>query len=233
MPSLDDLPENRRLALMWAYALFPGLGVLHKQMWTLRSDPCQPPRVSLPPLTAQRGDDGLFHLLRRERLLCSRPLPPGAPHWYTPGHRPRELRLLADSVIDPVHVELDLRCTAGMDYSDQMHNWPPPPAKTPSIRRLRMALIETLGPDCHLCGLYPGRMVDHDHITGRVRGLLCALCNKSADLCLHLAGCPQAKYLNQPPAAHLMLDYPKKEEYRQKHHDAKVAILGFDPFDRP
>ncbi|WP_373309486.1 endonuclease domain-containing protein [Streptomyces olivaceoviridis] len=61
-----------------------------------------------------------------------------------------------------------------------MHLWPPPPARTPSLRRLRAALVDALGADCHLCGLYPGAMVDHDHQTGQVRGLLCAFCKSGA-----------------------------------------------------
>ncbi|MFI2077524.1 endonuclease domain-containing protein [Streptomyces triculaminicus] len=38
-----------------------------------------------------------------------------------------------------------------------------------------MALVAELGATCHLCGLYPGSKVDHDHVTGVVRGFLCAL----------------------------------------------------------
>ncbi|MEU9230315.1 endonuclease domain-containing protein [Streptomyces massasporeus] len=42
---------------------------------------------------------------------------------------------------------------------------------------MRTALVDAIGPDCHLCGLYPGAMVDHDHETGLVRGLLCVRCS--------------------------------------------------------
>ncbi|MFF7130478.1 endonuclease domain-containing protein [Streptomyces sp. NPDC008240] len=86
--------------------------------------------------------------------------------------------------------------------------WPPRPARTASIRRLRAALVDALGPDCHLCGLYPGAMVDHDHQTGQVRGLLCALCNRVLEECPHLTGCPRADYMLDPPAAGLNLTYP-------------------------
>lgn len=31
---------------------------------------------------------------------------------------------------------------------------------------------------CHLCGIRDGKMnIDHDHVTGRVRGVLCNACN--------------------------------------------------------
>jgi hypothetical protein len=119
-----------------------------------------------------------------------------------------------------------------MEYSDMMHNWPPAPTKTASIRRLRSALVEALGPDCHRCGLYPGSMVDHDHVRGIVRGLLCALCNRTADHCVHLTGCPKADYLNAPPAAYLQLLYPEAQVWRPKEElrQRKIAMLGFDPF---
>jgi len=53
-----------------------------------------------------------------------------------------------------------------------MHLWPPRPARTASIRRLRAALVDALGADCHGCGLYPGAMVGHDHRTGHSQGEL-------------------------------------------------------------
>lgn len=37
---------------------------------------------------------------------------------------------------------------------------------------------EALGRECHICKAAEGQMnVDHDHNTGKVRGLLCTLCN--------------------------------------------------------
>ncbi|MFG2236070.1 endonuclease domain-containing protein [Streptomyces sp. NPDC048723] len=79
-------------------------------------------------------------------------------------------------------------------------SWPPPPARTRSIRILRETLIAAYGPDCQLCGLYPGEMVDHDHETGYVRGMLCRFCNCTLEECPHIAGCPKADFMNNPPA---------------------------------
>lgn len=63
----------------------------------------------------------------------------------------------------------------------------------PSIRRNKMLqktygislddytqLLEEQGGGCALCGRKPGRInhhVDHDHVTGKVRGILCHQCN--------------------------------------------------------
>jgi len=44
------------------------------------------------------------------------------------------------------------------------------------------ALLAAQGGVCALCGKKPGRVrlaVDHDHVTGRVRGLLHARCNQA------------------------------------------------------
>ena len=44
------------------------------------------------------------------------------------------------------------------------------------------ALLSTQGGVCALCGKKPGRVrlaVDHDHVTGQVRGLLHVRCNRA------------------------------------------------------
>jgi hypothetical protein len=66
--------------------------------------------------------------------------------------------------VAPETVPAGERCAGGGHY------WPPPPVRTASIRRLRQALVDELGAVCHLCGALPGRMVDHDHESGLVRG---------------------------------------------------------------
>jgi hypothetical protein len=129
--------------------------------------------------------------------------------------------------VDPGTVDRPDRCQGG-GY-ELRHLWPPRPARTASIRRLRAALIDALGADCHLCGLYPGAMVDHDHQTGRVRGLLCAFCNRVLEECPHLTGCPRADYLLAPPADELNLTYPAGQQWRPKETTRQRVIeqLGF------
>lgn len=85
---------------------------------------------------------------------------------------------------------------------------------------------------CHACGLTLAIVVDHDHFTGFVHGLLCWTCNAWIDECPHLDGCPRAYYLNDPPARHLRVRYPLA--HRDREHDrARIEYLGIDPFPRP
>ncbi|MFD8425908.1 endonuclease domain-containing protein [Streptomyces sp. NPDC059466] len=97
---------------------------------------------------------------------------------------------------------------------------------------MRAALVDALGPDCHLCHALPGVMVDHDYATGMVRGLLCRLCNRTVEECPHVDGCPKAEYMDNPPAAHLALPYPPHLAWKPKEstRQQKIALLGFDPF---
>ncbi|WP_328740340.1 endonuclease VII domain-containing protein [Streptomyces erythrochromogenes] len=41
----------------------------------------------------------------------------------------------------------------------------------------RDAMIEAQGGSCLLCRIAPAEHVDHDHQTGKVRGVLCFSCN--------------------------------------------------------
>ena len=45
-----------------------------------------------------------------------------------------------------------------------------------SVRDLA-ALVESQGGTCAICETRPAEHVDHDHVTGRVRGVLCFPCN--------------------------------------------------------
>ncbi|MGW2207824.1 endonuclease domain-containing protein [Streptomyces sp. NPDC001781] len=216
MPTLDDLPPYRRAKLLWE---FGHLGAYAVEQMVRDAHPCWIPRGDGTRPRAVLGDDGLYHLTGARVLLC-------APHHGT--HEP----VLSGGEMDLAEVPRDQRCRQyGRDSA--LHHWPPPPARTVAVRRMRSALVEALGLDCHLCGRYPGAMVDHDHETGMVRGLLCALCNRSLEHCPHLGSCPMAEYMAHPPAVALRLVYPKHLEWKPSAaRRAKViGDLGFDPFD--
>lgn len=216
MPTLDELPPYRRARLLWEYAHFGVYGV--EQMVQEATEACHIPARDRPRPHAVLGDDGLYHLADGIAVIC-------APH-----HGAAEPALSGDE-IDLGNVPHEKQCRQyGKEYS--LHHWPPRPARTAAVRRMRAALVEALGPYCHLCGVYPGAMVDHDHETGLVRGLLCPLCNRSLEHCPHVDGCPKAEYMDHPPAGPLGLTYPKHLEWKPtgSTRSQKVELLGFDPF---
>lgn len=251
MPNLDDLPPYRRAKLLWEFP-HDGVDGINDRMRELAGEPCylssgpkpSSPRVAVP------GSDGRYHLVCDGRMICAEGrTDEGWSHlqhcsWteidgiLIDGYRAGgvfesikqewSVQHLPESVT-PSTVPLEQRCQYGT-YG-VFHFWPPPPAKTSVVRRLRTALIEALGEDCHLCGALPGAMVDHDYSTGMVRGLLCKLCNRTVEECPHVDGCPKADYMNNPPAAHLRLPYPPylAAEPKKSARERKVELLGFDP----
>lgn len=110
---------------------------------------------------------------------------------------------------------------------------PPAPFKKASRQRLYTCLAEKFGPLCLSCGKSYGHVIDHDHILGLVRGLVCRDCNQAVERCLHAdsVACGVASYLNQSPAFDLQLRYPARHHHRAID-DVRQAILGFDVFDR-
>ncbi|MER5549937.1 endonuclease domain-containing protein [Streptomyces sp. NPDC002589] len=258
MPTLDDLSPFRRAKLLWRW-YFRGLPFVEQLVRDSVDRPCHlpaPPSGPPGPTLAVPGDDGRHHLVRGDRMVCAdTESDSGWIHrhyisWIETEHGAREWKGGHDggdltwgsadvewivrqigSGIDPGTLVRRDRCTAGRSMT--LHLWPPPPARTASIRRLRAALVDALGPDCHLCGHYPGAMVDHDHQTGLVRGLLCGLCNRSLEECPHAGGCPKADYQISPPAVSLGLIYPASEEWHPKESTRQRVIqeLGFDPFE--
>lgn len=187
------------------------------------------------------GDDGRYHLVRDETVLCTglnginrechRRDTDTVPHhrhceWWYDGSRYRltpprgttseQLREYGGSrevdwdvrfvktPVDPSTVPPLQRCV----YVGSRSDWPPYASTDTQIGQIRQTLTEFGGHQCHACGLRIGILVDHNHLTGMVRGLLCHHCNAWIDKCPHLDGCPWADYLNDPPATNLHLRYP-------------------------
>ena len=215
MPTLDDLPPYRRATVLWRWAHL-SVYELDRMVQEAAGKPCWStgPAGPASATTAVLGDDERFHLMRHDEMLCT------AKH--------RRLVHPEPEGVPPDSVPQAQRCLAG-DYGT-FHFWPPAPARTAPVRRMRAALVDALGPDCHLCGALPGSMVDHDYATGVVRGLLCALCNRVVEECLHVDGCARADYMNNPPAAHLKIPYPPSMAWRPKEstRQQKIELLGFD-----
>lgn len=197
------------------------------------------------------GSDGAYHLVGVDGLMCGTPDESGVVHHsrsYSTMRkdgvykaRPRITTVdeltdwesvcreydwnftLTSESRDPASVHTRQRCDGG--HCPGFRN----PAS--GVGRIRVALADKLGSECHCCYRCPSQYVDHDHLAGTVRGLLCADCNGQVDQCTHLSGCMYADYLNAPPAAPFGLRYPK---YRKTASDLRrEAALGVPMTETP
>lgn len=154
-------------------------------------------------------------------LLCSRDglgvadALPGLPRYRTP----------AD--VRKVVVALRQRPCFRPSTSDK--GCPPQAFANASRRKLHSVLVHHYGSMCQSCGERYGHVIDHDHFSRLVRGLLCRVCNTWIDNCVHDDAnmCPYAGYLNTPPAERLALRYPASHRVRAMD-EVRSAILGFD-----
>lgn len=252
MPTLDDLPPYRRARLLWEYAHL-GVEGVYAMVLERAGEPCPLSGVPKPsaPRAAVLGTDGRYHLTSDGQMSCAENRTGQSwSHEQWCGWTRTVAGLVSGSVADGTHDSLthrwlvetttqesvpldsvppERRCLGGK-YG-VFHYWPPAPARTAVVRQFRAALIDDLGPDCHLCGALPGAMVDHDYSTGLVRGLLCKFCNRTVEGCPHISGCPKAAYMDYPPAEHLLLRYPPYLAYKPSEaaRRQKIALLGFDP----
>ncbi|MFC8797197.1 endonuclease domain-containing protein [Promicromonospora sp. NPDC057138] len=120
----------------------------------------------------------------------------------------------------PAHVAGVERCPVLADY------WPRPVDNT-RIGRIRERLTTEFGPGCACCQTAIAFAVDHDPVTGLVRGYLCRDCNTRVGGCLHASGCGFADYLNEPPARVLGLVYPRTPTPREKARLRQVQEFAY------
>lgn len=201
--------------------------------------------------TARLGDDGRWHLIdpKADRCVGVYTLSPDHSQWclvvtggkseYRTGTswHPDDgevgehydvtwpVTYIGDSIA-PCDVPKYLRCP-----TVSQAEWPRPASST-RVGAMRTDLIEQFGPRCMICHLRFATVIDHDHLTDRVRGLLCHECNLWVDGCDDIDGCWRADYLNSPPLAHLNLIYPNATATRrQAGFRRTVAVIeAYDAF---
>lgn len=140
-------------------------------------------------IKAREGCDGRYHLFdpRTKAYICV------DHHADSPLRVPRPRHLDFPSELVPEN----LRCRP------ELPTWPPADPlihhRSAKLAKIYADLITFQGLACSICHNEVGSIIDHDHSTGNVRGLLCRYCNRHVDECLHLSVCPYAEYLNSPP----------------------------------
>lgn len=245
MVCLDDFPEHRRDWLLWRNAHELDHGGVDDLVTAAEHVSC-PWRYSALTMTASTavlGNDGRYHLVDGESVVCADVEPFGRwgklpagdhPHENTdvggsvaPRQRFRIVRLTATTVPASL-VPPAQRCST----TPARKRWPAHHNRDTSLGRQHAQLAVELGTMCRACHTRPASAIDHDHLTGLVRGLLCRHCNTNIDECLHLSGCPWADYLNNPPAAPLRLRYcqaGRRQRNLSEDDRKRIESLGFNP----
>jgi len=83
-----------------------------------------------------------------------------------------------------------------------------------SRRERHGPLLAASGGKCNVCQRFKpagGLVIDHNHDTGLIRGVLCVRCNKVAD---YSTEARFVRYRNNPPAVGLVGEMPYKEPRR-------------------
>lgn len=242
---LEDLVEVRQKRWMWGY--LPRWSRQHiseyvvhlartnsqcHSMWSHKArNPL--PRRGIP--LSRPGDDGLYHLVSEAGLWCgcresARPVAPELDHdlaqhervpaWWGDGRSGRWNVTLREETLGPEMVPYGKRCP----LPPRIGAWAPYCGQQSPESRIRRVLIDSSGRACAICGVAPGTVVDHDHFSGLVRGLICIDCNSRVDWCPHVRDCMFADYLNSPPAADLRLKY--KGKLRDYEDVLTAAAIG-------
>jgi len=187
---------------------------------------------------AAPGDDGFHHLVDANmKMTCRHDKPVRGTVWPDDfhgheydSHGQRRVRWnptrLAEELVDPLLITKRQRCP-------DAHSWWPGDILTgDKLGDVRRYLVNEFGPGCAICPDPWATLVDHDHLTGMVRGYLCRDCNTRVDNCRHLNDCAFATYLNQPPAVRLEILHPnhattmRQKQYPERRHFYDIVMAG-------
>lgn len=255
--SLDGLPERRRETLLWKMTSVHGYEEVDEFVRAATAAPCQVPEYfqrGARTAVAMEGDDGRYHLRLDGVLHCGEEQLRGgelvADHeqeclwrhnedgyrsgttWHSSfeGTHGRDIARWPVRTgarrIPPGQVPPRERCQVQVGFG----HWPPHDNPQSKHGRIRRKLTDAFGPWCGVCGHSYGVLIDHDHFSGLVRGMLCRFCNSNVDTCPHVQGCPRADYLNKPPALPLGLLHPDRRLDRRRDQ-WKIDYYGLDPYD--
>lgn len=193
-----DLPPGRRETLAWRLSDREGFDLA--QSLDDLEDTCElslQQFEQMPPFDRAVADrSGVFHLFAGSRAACLGRFTES--RWCESQVSWSD----AEPISDVTSVPLELRCDRAAG------RWPAQLGGTGPRAEIRRRLVEALGFGCVTCPDPWATKIDHDHLTGLVRGYLCGACNTVVDLCRHLSGCRFADYLANPPAAPLCIEYP-------------------------
>jgi hypothetical protein len=213
-----DLPDARMRNFVWGHTSWPGFNLDYPLDDLPRTGHCVGigRRVAsvMQFVGAAPGDDGLHHLVDAAgEMTCEHDRPIKGTVWPE-GFRGREYNrfgrrwvkwtptLLTAELVDPMLIPRQHRCPVAHAY------WPGDVVDDGKLGGVRRRLVDEFGPGCMICPDPWAVLVDHDHLTGMVRGYLCRDCNVRVDNCRHLDECLFAIYLNDPPAQRLQLEHP-------------------------
>lgn len=214
-----DLPPGHLESFVWHYCWRAGFSLAADldEFSFMGSDCAGRVERKFPdaPEHALLGTDGLYHLARGRGRVCRGMRFPG------PRSGDQHPKIAPDAVPVPlIEVPRAMQCVT------ERNTWPGGSLSGSKLSPVRRRLVDHFGPGCAVCSNPWAAVVDHDHLTGLVRGYLCRDCNGGVDACRHLEGCPCAAYLVNPPALSLGVLHPDKSRWlRQEKYVARQACF--------